>query len=64
MLITVHGLMSQFLIHLLILDGKYPHWYRVNAEEVSLHVKQAVLVQSTMLNDGKACWLSKRTANL
>lgn len=59
-LIVVHGLMSQFLIHLLILEGKYPYWYRVNAEEVPLNVKQAVLVQSNMLRDSKACWLSKK----
>ena len=31
----------------------------MNAEEVPLHVKQAVLVQFTMLNDGRSCWLSK-----
>ena len=28
--------------------------------EVPLHVKQAVLVQSSMLNVGKSCWLMKQ----
>ena len=31
----------------------------MNVVEVPLHVKQAVLVQSTMLNDSRFCWLSK-----
>ena len=53
--IAVHGKLSQFPIQLYWKENIHKYWCRVNAEEVPLHVKQAVLVKSTMLNDGKSC---------
>ena len=57
--VAVCGELGQFPIHLYWKESIFKYWCRVNTEEVPLHVKQAVLVQSTMLNDGKSCWLSK-----
>ena len=57
--IAEHGEWGQFPIHLYWKENILKYWCRVNTEEVPLHVKQAVLEQSTMLNDDKSCWLSK-----
>ena len=48
--IAVRGELGQFPIHLYSKESILKNWCRVNTEEVPLHIKQAVLVQSTMVS--------------